>query len=180
MIQARFDVERSVDIWSLGCVLSEAATWSVHGRRRLLEYRRHRRKEVQDILGSGAGDAFHDGSRVLPAVVENHVQLKQISAVDDHSIIPEIITLLSNMIDESKERLSSRTAYQRSMRIIQRANDMVLENGRRTVIPQPHSASITLADESSIRGRVVLEHSPGNAESPFEEDQLMRAGSYEV
>ena len=167
MIQARFDVERSVDVWSLGCVFSEAATWSVHGWERLLEYRRRRRKELQDVLGSGAGDAFHDGSRVLITVVENHKHL-----MDDY-LIPEIITLISNMLVDSEERLTSRLAYQKSLQVIQRAKEKILQAGNQEINPWSTSASTTLVDETSVATH-VLEHYHSKEGSPLREDQIVQ------
>lgn len=65
------NVTRSIDIWSLGCVFSEAATWSVFGIGKLYQYRDARRSEVCNTSPRNE-DCFHDGQKTLNTVIEMH------------------------------------------------------------------------------------------------------------
>ena len=73
--RVRFQVNQKVDIWSLGCVFSEAAVWLVYGKDHLLEYRRRRGNETEQIKGFRDGNCFHDGENVLTTVKTIHKTL---------------------------------------------------------------------------------------------------------
>lgn len=178
MIQARLDVGKSVDIWSLGCVFSEVATWVVHGWNGLQKYRDQRKRDLENILGLGAGDAFHDGSGVLAAVVDNHVRLKQSNRINGH-LTPQIIaTLISDMMVESKMRANAKQLYQKAMRMIQRSREIV-EAKNRSTIPQLPLSATTLVNEISMTER-LFEHSAGNLEALLTKDRLIQANSRRV
>ena len=121
LLQARFVVGRSVDVWSLGCVLSEVVTWVVLGWQGLRDYRQRRQRELGERLGSDAGDLFHDGVRVLNTVQDTHKRLQDGRRTNDH-ITPNAVALITDMMDNSDRRLNSRQAYQKSMRIIEWAD----------------------------------------------------------
>ena len=170
MLQARLEVEKGVDVWSLGCIFSEVATWVVSGQNGLLEYRHQRRRDLQRIFGSDAGHAFHDGSRVLAAVVDNHIRLKQNRPIDDH-LTPDVIELINDMIAESDQRLTSKHAYQRSMQIIRNAHDKIIE-ARKAF--QLASVPKTLVYGMSMSGH-LLEHSSNTPNGPPVGDRLAQA-----
>ncbi|KAK1689043.1 hypothetical protein BDP55DRAFT_427216 [Colletotrichum godetiae] len=87
------------DVWSLGCVLSVAATYVVLGTQGVLIYQRLRRQDTQNARGR-MSDAFHDGERVLPEVLHWHQYLREASRktdpytsaildmVDGHMLVP--------------------------------------------------------------------------------------------
>lgn len=171
MLQARLEVGKGVDVFSLGCVFSEVLTWSVYGCNGLLEYRHQRRRDLQRTMGIGAGHAFHDGSRVLAAVVDNHIRLEQNRPIDDH-LTTNVIELINDMMADSEQRLTAKHAYQRSMRIIREANDKVLE-ARKAF--QFASVPTALFYGMSMPGN-VLEHSSNPLKCPPVEDRrLMQA-----
>lgn len=61
------------DIWSIGCVYSEAAVWCVCGEEGREEYRRLRQSQVpESACKAGYEAAFHDGENRLDAVHEMH------------------------------------------------------------------------------------------------------------
>ena len=157
MLQARLEVGKGVDVWSLGCVFSEVVTWVVFGLTELQHYRHRRRRELGQTLGLSAGHAFHDGSSVLISVVDNHKRLKEDRSVDDH-LTPDVIDLINSMVAESQQRLTSQHAYQKSMRIIQKAKDGILEAIKRPVsyeMSVPRQATVgsdtTLIEEEPVR-----------------------------
>ncbi|KAH7400296.1 hypothetical protein BKA64DRAFT_642452 [Cadophora sp. MPI-SDFR-AT-0126] len=69
-----FRITSSADIWSLGCIYSEAAIWIADGRAGLTEYRRQRQKEAN--LASPASP-FHDGTQVLQSVLAAHADIEE-------------------------------------------------------------------------------------------------------
>lgn len=71
----RLLVTQGVDIWSLGCVFSEAVVWLVYGKDFLSEYRRQRGIKTAQTYSFRDGDCFHDGREVLTTVTEIHKDL---------------------------------------------------------------------------------------------------------
>ena len=76
-------VKRNIDIWSLGCIFSEAAIWAVKDNTGLQEYRDHRCEAVKEIQGLSPTDVFHDTKKVLPVVEEEHESLRSIFGNSD-------------------------------------------------------------------------------------------------
>ncbi|KAL2680434.1 hypothetical protein Neosp_008035 [[Neocosmospora] mangrovei] len=71
----RTAITPKVDIWSLGCVMSEAALWLKCGRRGLDNYRQNRVDETRTLPRfdeAGHGGCFHDGAETLRTVREAH------------------------------------------------------------------------------------------------------------
>jgi serine/threonine protein kinase len=68
----RLKVKPHVDIWSLGCVFSEAAVWLTLGKAGLEQYRQRRRSETQRIYDFHDHGCFHDGKEVLESVSDMH------------------------------------------------------------------------------------------------------------
>ncbi|KAI0412123.1 hypothetical protein F5X98DRAFT_23177 [Xylaria grammica] len=64
----------SGDVWSLGCVFSEALVWSMMGESGRQEYRQSRLSETDNtpLKGSGYDGCFHNGTDVLSAVGRMH------------------------------------------------------------------------------------------------------------
>ncbi|KAL8649187.1 MAG: hypothetical protein Q9210_004551 [Variospora velana] len=67
-------VTTAVDIWSLGCVFSEAAVWVHYGWSRVKEYRRKRSLEIdRETKGDIKGEQiFHWDNRILGTVRDAH------------------------------------------------------------------------------------------------------------
>jgi serine/threonine protein kinase len=73
------------DMWSLGCVFSEAATWAVLGRTGVRQYTllRQAALENSDFTRVKDSDCFHDGEKVLIEVTQWHKFLRQIKRPTD-------------------------------------------------------------------------------------------------
>ncbi|KAI0116621.1 hypothetical protein F4776DRAFT_656284 [Hypoxylon sp. NC0597] len=98
----RFDnrVGSEVDIWSLGCVLSEAAVWTVCGQPGLRDYLERRFQETrqfESMARSGFAGCFHNGNEPLSAVTLMHVYILNSKRHWD-TITPEIIRLIHKSI----------------------------------------------------------------------------------
>lgn len=99
-------MNQNSDIWSLGAVLSNAATYVVLGKQGVLKYNLVRRSAVKEATGK-AGDGFHDGSMVLEAVTQWHKYLRNCSRRYD-DITPAILGLVDqHMLVESESRWNS-------------------------------------------------------------------------
>lgn len=107
-----------VDIWSTGCVFSEAAVWSRFGWNGLLEYRRRRQDEVKQLLDLDGEHLFHDGRSVLPTVQDIHDNIAKDPRIIDHVTV-EILRLLDDMLlEEHEPRYSAKQVFHKSKRII--------------------------------------------------------------
>ncbi|KAL8702872.1 MAG: hypothetical protein Q9201_003963 [Fulgogasparrea decipioides] len=80
-------VKPDVDVWSVGCVLSEAAVWSKFGWRRVREYRNRRREEVKKMRNWEGEYIFHDGTEVLSTVrgIHKHI-MKEARELDQVTV----------------------------------------------------------------------------------------------
>lgn len=87
-------VSQSVDLWSIGCIFSMAATWIVLGYQGIRQFDCIRERAVGDLLQQARdqgrepiitkGDFFHDGTDVLPVVKEWHRYLSNSVRQTDH------------------------------------------------------------------------------------------------
>ncbi|KAL9609992.1 MAG: hypothetical protein Q9167_005265 [Letrouitia subvulpina] len=80
-------VSQAIDIWSLGCVFSLAATWAILGYHGVLQFNEMRKKAIKELHGLRQpqgqadeqdleGDQFHDGKQLLEIVTHWHKYLR--------------------------------------------------------------------------------------------------------
>lgn len=93
---AHLPVTPAADIWSLGCIYSEAARWVATGKRGLLAYRQARLSETEKIPDFEDGNCFHDGQHVLQAVRNSHEAT--MSSLHEEDTITQRV--LERMVDE--------------------------------------------------------------------------------
>ena len=99
-------INQNSDVWSLGAVLSNAATYVVLGKQGVLKYNLLRSRAVKEATGKG-GDGFHDGNKVLEAVIQWHEYLRDCSRRYD-DITPAILDLVDqHMLVDSQGRYNS-------------------------------------------------------------------------
>lgn len=92
---------RSIDIWSLGCVFSVAASWVVLGAQGIVQFIYVRQKAISKILPPGArpsaekpkADYFHDGREVLGDVLDWHDHLRRTCRRTD-TITSQVLDLI--------------------------------------------------------------------------------------
>jgi hypothetical protein len=103
------------DIWSIGCVLSEAATWVVLGKPGIDEFqnlRRRRPLHESEMMSTGAlsGDSFHDGINVLACVTSWHKYLKNAARKSD-KLTAKILDIVDEdlLIGDSEKRIDVET-----------------------------------------------------------------------
>ena len=115
-------VRSNVDIWSMGCVLSEAAVWSRFAWNRVHEYQLERKEEVKRRLDINGEHLFHDGRDLLAAVQDMHeLIIKNPRTIN--SITVEILRLLRDdmLLNEDEVRSSAKQVFQKPRRIIKAA-----------------------------------------------------------
>ncbi|KAI5861106.1 hypothetical protein GGS23DRAFT_209034 [Durotheca rogersii] len=128
-----------VDIWSLGCVFSEAAVWAVcghKGRERYRESRLQETKRIDSIRGTGFDGCFHDGIEPLNAVTCIHEHIRRSRQAWD-TITPKITQLISEsmLLDSMGPRKTARELLLLSGRLLQTARDEAF-GASHTPVPQ--------------------------------------------
>jgi len=124
--QAQLRIKQNVDIWSLGGIFSEAAIWIAYGYSEgIIEYRRSRKDETDRIQGFRDGDCFHDGEKVLRAVLKWHKDILPILRNSD-----KITASVLNMVEVDMLVLSD--ARSQALQLWHKCQG-ILEKARREV-----------------------------------------------
>jgi len=110
-------VLQTSDVWSLGCVLSVAATYLVLDEQGVISYRRMR-LEAPKITGDD-GDAFHDGRGVLDIVKEWHRYLKVSRRQSDFFTDAVLDMVEKYMLVPEKDRMNAREVAGKFKEILQ-------------------------------------------------------------
>ena len=115
--QSKLPVSQAIDIWSLGCVFSLAATWIILGRRGVRQFQVMRQLAIKELqprhppntsintaLEPPQGDHFHDGHQVLQDVTTWHAYLRTVLRKSD-TITSQVLDLVDKqMLLGSAER----------------------------------------------------------------------------
>lgn len=93
------------DIWSLGCVLSEVASWIGSGTTGLNYYRDMRRLDHNwgSIRALENSDCFHDGVKVLQSVTKHHNDIIPDKLLKGDSITEEVLEIVRLMLERQPE-----------------------------------------------------------------------------
>jgi serine/threonine protein kinase len=127
-------VPQTIDIWSLGCVFSIAATWVVLSYQGIRSFSKLREKAIADInrerslrsnlmQGSApirtASDSFHDGAEVLRDVTSWHSALRCALRATD-TITSQVLDLVDGkmLLGDSSKRLKAKDICQELKRIL--------------------------------------------------------------
>ncbi|KFY93298.1 hypothetical protein V500_03785 [Pseudogymnoascus sp. VKM F-4518 (FW-2643)] len=111
------------DIWSLGCIFSEAARWLKDGHRGIMVYRQERERETSKIPGFRDGDCFHNGEDILNCVRQCHKNSVQNLRPEDVITRPVVGGLIETMLTKAGARSNAYALYQRSIDLVKRARD---------------------------------------------------------
>lgn len=104
-----YDADPLIDIWSLGCIFSEAIVWTFLGVDGVKQYRRLRKAEtdrIADFKESDYSACFHDGAKILSTVWKMHKEVKNRRTHED-CITEHIIKLIEGMLGDIKSRLNA-------------------------------------------------------------------------
>ena len=152
-------VKQGVDIWSLGCIFSEAAVWVVYGRDGLSEYRRRRGVETALIPDFRDGNCFHDEWLVLDTVTKIHRTLADDIRVRDHVTGAIVDMVTKAMLIEQDSRPSAKFLSHRTKEILREAETKL---GRSASYAGTGSVSGTVAQSPP---RTPPEPPPGHFQS---------------
>ena len=123
MTDTKVSVPRCVDIWSLGCIYSEVATWIGHGWLRVEQYRKQRQMEAQQKLNDPEiGDLFHDGENVLDAVEDSHASVLESRRIDDFITRRMVKDVISEMLESQRVRMDAPQVYNKAHKSFVAAN----------------------------------------------------------
>ena len=139
-----FLVEQKVDIWSFGCILSEAAVWVVLGMDSLREYRRRRIWETNQIPDFHDGDCFHDGDKILKVVLQMLEDLPQSIRTSDY-ITEKLLSMIEKeMLTIPEKRSTAQKLWYKSKDLMWEAE----ENMERTRSSQTNRGTQHLRNDS--------------------------------
>jgi hypothetical protein len=105
------------DMWSLGCILSDAVTWVVRGIDGLEDYRIRRNVELEQLGAATDAYCFHDGEIRLQCVDDWHAELLDFKRPTD-LITEPIWNMLSEMLGEPDERPTAKQLLAKSRRLL--------------------------------------------------------------
>jgi hypothetical protein len=140
----------AADIWSLGCIFSEAAMWIADGYKGVVEYRRQRMAETDRILFK-CSDGFHDGERVLQSVLDCHRDIEDRLRRSDYITKDVLDAMVDEMLWE-EDRPNAKALIRKA--------DVVLSKARNKLsgdqFPRPGGS----------QGRSLPRHAPPTAPLP--------------
>ena len=116
-------VTSKVDIWSLGCILSEAAVWLTRGLTGLQKYRALR-QENSKKHGIEDSDCFHNGEGILTCVKESLQKLPEDLRRCDEMTEPIVNMIRGDMLVAQQHRAKANTLWAKSYRIFEDAASM--------------------------------------------------------
>jgi hypothetical protein len=114
-------VKQAVDIWSLGCVLSEVAVWLVHDKNRLETYRQQRQDETKQLYDFRDGGAFHDSEKVLQSVGSMHDEVCTNVRNSDYVTRFVIERMVAEMLDVVDARPNTRQLWFKAQKALRDA-----------------------------------------------------------
>jgi hypothetical protein len=134
-------VPRSIDIWSLGCVFSVAASWIVLGSQGILQFTEVREMAISNLPAQSeepGGDYFHDGTNVLPGVLQWHEYLRNACRKSD-PVTSEVLQLVDQKMLRAKgnERIDAADLWNELQRILakgQSSKSFALPEGLRDAL----------------------------------------------
>jgi hypothetical protein len=109
------------DIWSLGCVFSEAAIWIADGYDGLTDYRDQRRFEME-ITPLRNGDCFHDGEQVLQSVLDMHGDIESRLRKSDY-ITKDVLDSMADEMLWEEDRPTAKALWRKADVILGRARE---------------------------------------------------------
>ncbi|CAI6087926.1 unnamed protein product [Clonostachys chloroleuca] len=116
----KYYVGPTLDMWSIGCIIIEAAVWVTFGERGRQDFRNKRIEEISklpELKNLGYGDCFHNGSVALNCVTE-YVNLMKLHGRPSDKLTPEIVNLATeNLLVEEDSRINSLNLHSR-LRVI--------------------------------------------------------------
>jgi serine/threonine protein kinase len=114
------------DLWSLGCVYSEAVTWLIEGYDGLLRYRQKR-----SVDGGSRHNSFHDRKSVLDAISMQNTLLQRYTGEEDDITENVITQMIERMLKTTENRPTASQVLRVSQAILDDAPSLLSCAARR-------------------------------------------------
>ncbi|KAH7313156.1 hypothetical protein BKA65DRAFT_517427 [Rhexocercosporidium sp. MPI-PUGE-AT-0058] len=113
-------VHQNIDIWSLGCIYSEAVRWMAENKLGVINYRKERETELGQIHPVGKFDCFHNDYEALEAVRRSHqTALNRIRSLRRADFITEkVVDMIGDMLVETKHRPTAESLWRKQRTIV--------------------------------------------------------------
>ena len=134
-------ITQAVDIWSLGCIFSEAAMWIADGYKGVVDYRRQRMAETDEIPNFKGGDCFHDGERVLKAVIDAHKDIELRLRRSDYITKDVLDSMVEEMLWE-EDRPNAKALWRKAEGVLLRAEQKLAKNTAEDLITRPNNSRL--------------------------------------
>jgi hypothetical protein len=131
---------QAADIWSLGCIYSEAAVWIADGYNGVVEYRRQRIAEIGKMPDFKGRDCFHDGERVLKAVLDAHKDIALRLRRSDY-ITKDVLDSIAEEMLWEEDRPGAKALLRRAEGILSRARQKLSSSLTADSSTRPNSSS---------------------------------------
>ncbi|KAF4634094.1 hypothetical protein G7Y89_g4015 [Cudoniella acicularis] len=180
---------QKADIWSLGCVFSEAATWVAGGYEELSKYRQQRKIENYADGNMSPGNSFHDGGNLLDIITEHHRKLSETLRKQDFITQAVVDNMIEEMLEIPEGRPTAEQLWIRSQRILSKAEDRyaakaddISEESKATIVPQRQLISDFKSSESETPMlKAVVTQSPEQQQQlprpPIQDEESMTTPS---
>ena len=170
--KTRLKVKPDVDIWSLGCVMSEVCVWFNDGWNKLVEYRSRRSEEMLQKTGTRQ-DCFHVDSALLETVNDIHEATIDSVRRSDR-VTPKVIELIGDMLQVDHARPNIKYLYDKSRRIIQHHGSSNHQGTGALIIPDRSVRSFRNGQQSRKLPPSLPPHLHQNHSDPFSQHQTSR------
>ncbi|KAF4460656.1 kinase domain-containing [Fusarium albosuccineum] len=138
-------ITSKADIWSLGCIMSDAAVWMKFGQQGREEYRQRRISEarkLRELRSAGQCEGFHNGTEALDAVRTTHDMIRNTDPSD--TVTLQVLDMIETvMLVPQSHREDAQTVREQLVRITQPASSAGQIECAAVVRPRPdqHRAS---------------------------------------
>lgn len=114
---SHLQVTPAVDIWSIGCIFSEASVWAHYGWRRVAEYRSRRSSEIENKGGAVGDHCFHHEANILDVVQSMHEDLLRNRTASQYTTRLVLDRLVIDMLQHGA-RPPAKLVYEKAKRLI--------------------------------------------------------------
>ena len=121
--ECSLQVRQDVDLFSVGCVLSEVALWVCHGWEAVEIYRTRRSSEVEQKTGKRE-DLFHADREILKSVRLVHQDVQH-HRLCNESVTPGVTNMIEKQLMVIENAPTSKVIYDKSGWLISHAKDQM-------------------------------------------------------
>jgi hypothetical protein len=150
--RTRLIITNKSDIWSLCCIFSVVAAWSVHGFQEIERYSNNRSEELNRRSALINANCFHDGENVISTVFDMHDIIRSTCNADDH-VTRKVLDLIEEVLLKSnpETRFDAETLHAKCRRIIADAKKVEYQHKMEGI--QPNSPHLTQTPEREVTSR---------------------------